>query len=48
MLRDLWYLGSKKGFEYLRKRDLEIFRLFEVVYREPMNVSALEKLAEKI
>ena len=48
VLRDLWYLGSKKGFEYLRQRDPEMYRLFEAVYREPTNLAALEKLVAKV
>ncbi|HEX4924943.1 MAG TPA: nucleotidyltransferase domain-containing protein [Bdellovibrionales bacterium] len=48
VLRDLWYLGSKKGFEYLKAHDPSMLALFEDVYRNPADLKALEFLAAKI
>ena len=35
-MRGLWYLGSKKGFSYLREYDHVVFRLFEETYKDPL------------
>lgn len=48
VLRDLWYLGSKKALDHLRSRDPESFALFEAVYGNPANFAALERLVQKI
>lgn len=47
-LRDLWYLGPKEAFQWLKKNDIEIYALFENVLRQGINLQQLKRLTEKI
>ncbi|USE37164.1 nucleotidyltransferase domain-containing protein [Endozoicomonas sp. SCSIO W0465] len=47
-MRGLWYLGSKKSFNYLQQHDPTVFRLFEQTYRDPLNLDLLSSLARQV
>ncbi|WP_411039910.1 nucleotidyltransferase domain-containing protein [Vibrio vulnificus] len=47
-VRGMWFLGSKKSFNYLREHDKSVYGLFEQVYQEPLNLNLLRKLAKQV
>ncbi len=47
-LRDLWYLGPKEAFQWLKANDAAIYGLFEKVLSQGINLKQLKILTEKI
>lgn len=47
-IRGLWFLGSKKSFNYLKQCDPFVLNLFEQTFREPLNLDVLTSLARKV
>ncbi|MGL1014488.1 nucleotidyltransferase domain-containing protein [Vibrio vulnificus] len=47
-IRGMWFLGSKKSFNYLQEHDKPVYSLFEQVYKEPLNLNLLSKLAKQV
>ncbi|WP_239670995.1 nucleotidyltransferase domain-containing protein [Vibrio variabilis] len=47
-VRGMWYLGSKKSFNYLEKYDKHLYSLFEQMYREPLNLNILSEVAKRV
>ncbi|WP_253805341.1 hypothetical protein [Vibrio mediterranei] len=47
-IRGKWYLGSKKSFQYIKQNDSAIYSLFEQVYKNPLDIDLLDKLASKV
>lgn len=47
-LRDIWYLGPKEAFKWLKLNDKESYALFENVLRQGINIQLLKKLTEKV
>ncbi|MFA0196576.1 nucleotidyltransferase domain-containing protein [Vibrio artabrorum] len=47
-VRGMWFLGSKKSFNYLQTHDEAVYRLFEQVYKDPLNLNLLRKLAKQV
>ncbi|EJG0042275.1 nucleotidyltransferase domain-containing protein [Vibrio parahaemolyticus] len=44
-VRGLWFLGSKKSFNYLKSQDKSTYDLFVQMYHEPNNLDVLRRLA---
>jgi len=47
-IRKKRYWGSKKSFEWLLKNDPKLYRLFEKVLKNPLDLDLLKKLVEKV
>jgi predicted nucleotidyltransferase len=47
-LRDLWYLGPKVSFQWLKVNDAITYELFEKVLNQTMNVENLEELMKRV
>ncbi|MEJ6078971.1 nucleotidyltransferase domain-containing protein [Vibrio sp. 1-Bac 57] len=45
LLRDMWYLGPKHSFSWLKENDLIALELFKSTYEEPQNIEKLKQLA---
>lgn len=47
-LRDLWYLGPKEAFQWIKENDVATYNLFENVLRQGLNLKHLKELTEKV
>ncbi|MER0508605.1 nucleotidyltransferase domain-containing protein [Aeromonas veronii] len=47
-IRGLWYLGSKKSFQYLQQHDKPILTLFDKMYKDPLNLDLLAVLTKQV
>ena len=47
-IRDLWFLGSKKSFSYLRQHDQSMLSLFDKMYKDPLNIDLLTVVAKRV
>ena len=45
-LRDLWYLGPKNSFSWLKENDMRAFCLFEKSFSNPANTEVLAQLVD--
>lgn len=47
-LRDLWYLGPKESFQWLKENDLAAYKAFQRALKPQANFSDIKKLINKI
>ncbi len=47
-LRDLWYLGPKEGFTWLKENDSDIYRDFDFALMPGSDIINLENLINRI
>lgn len=47
-LRDMWYLGPKEAFKWLKSNDAATYVLFEKVLSQDINLKQLKELTEKV
>lgn len=47
-LRDLWYLGPKVAFQWLKINDVITYQQFEKVLNQNMNIESLEELMKRV
>lgn len=45
-LRDIWYLGPKNSFSWLKENDMQAFCLFEKSFSNPANMEVLTRLVD--
>lgn len=47
-LRDIWFLGDKRSFIWLKQYDIKAYKLFSDVYNNPSNNEGLKLLADYV
>lgn len=47
-LKDMWYLGPKEAFQWLKENDTSTYAMFEDVLRQGLNLKDLKELTKKI